>query len=56
MTAIQKVKRATASRTRSEQAWKDALREARDEGVPLRTIAEAAGISHVRVLQILRGE
>ena len=52
---VARVKRATSNRERSEREWRESIIAARAAGVPLRTIAEAAGISHVRVLQITRG-
>jgi hypothetical protein len=48
------VKRATTRRAESEEAWRDAIRQARAEGASLRQIASAAGVSHVRILQIVR--
>lgn len=52
--ALGRVKRTTRSRSKAEQAWRDAIRDAVDLGVPLRRVGEAAGVSHVRVLQITR--
>lgn len=49
-----KVKRATKRREESEQAWREAIREAYAAGCSLRTIAEVAGVAHTRVLQIVR--
>jgi hypothetical protein len=34
--------------------WRQAIREAQQSGETLRAIAAQAGVSHVRVLQILR--
>jgi transposase-like protein len=48
------VKRATARRAESEAAWRAAIRQARAEGASLRQIAAAAGVSHVRILQIVK--
>lgn len=48
------VKRATTRRAESEEAWRAAIRQARADGASLRQIASAAGVSHVRVLQIVR--
>jgi hypothetical protein len=48
------VKRATARRTESEVSWHAAIRQARVEGASLRQIAAAAGVSHVRILQIVK--
>jgi len=50
------LRRATKRRKRSESAWRAAIIEAHGAGVSLRVIAEAAGVSHVRVLQITRGQ
>lgn len=52
--SILRVRRATKRRARNEQEWREAIRTAHAEGVSLRVIAEAAGVSHVRVLQITR--
>jgi hypothetical protein len=54
MGPVARVARATKQRAQAERSWRDAIRAARDEGVSLRAIASAAGISHVRVIQILR--
>jgi len=48
------VKRARTRRVESEEAWRAAIRQARTEGASLRQIAVAAGVSHVRILQILK--
>jgi hypothetical protein len=48
------VKRARTRRAESEEAWRAAIRQARTEGASLRQIAVAAGVSHVRILQILK--
>jgi hypothetical protein len=48
------VQRATARRAESEASWRAAIRQARAEGASLRQIAAAAGVSHVRILQIVR--
>jgi transposase-like protein len=55
MLPLTRVRRATARRSRSEQEWRQAIREAQEAGESLRAIAKEAGVSHVRVLQILRG-
>lgn len=52
---LARVKRATKRRATAEEEWRVAIREAHAEGVSLRAIAQAAGVSHVRVLQIVRG-
>jgi transposase-like protein len=49
---IKKVRQATRRRTSAEQAWRDSIRDALAGGASLRRVAEAAGVSHVRVLQI----
>ena len=54
MTAQQKLARAAANRVRAEERWKQAIRDARAEGLSLREVAHHAGVSHVRVLQVLR--
>jgi transposase-like protein len=48
------VKRATARRSEANASWREAIREAHAEGSSLRKIAAAAGVSHVRILQIVR--
>jgi transposase-like protein len=48
------VQRATARRAESEAAWRAAIRQAHAEGASLRQIAAVAGVSHVRILQIIR--
>jgi len=52
MNALAKVRRATARRSRVSTEWKQAIREAVEAGASLRAVGEAAGVSHVRVLQI----
>ena len=54
MNSLIRVRRATARRSRSEQDWHEAIKAAVSEGKSLRAVAQAAGISHVRVLQITR--
>jgi hypothetical protein len=46
------VRRATAQRAKSEQAWREAIRKAHREGQTMRAIAKAAHISPTRVHQI----
>jgi hypothetical protein len=48
------VKRATARRSEANASWRAAIRHAHAEGSSLRQIAVAAGVSHVRILQIVR--
>jgi hypothetical protein len=50
---LSQVQRATAQRARAEQAWRDAIRKAHQEGQTMRAIAEAAGLSAARVHQII---
>lgn len=51
--SLARVKRATKRRTTAEREWRDAIRAAAREN-SLRIVGEAAGITHVRVLQITR--
>jgi transposase-like protein len=51
---LTRVRRATARRSRSDTEWRAAICAARDAGLSYRVIAEAAGVSHVRVIQLLR--
>jgi hypothetical protein len=53
---LARVKRATRKRAASEQEWRAAVRAAVSDGASLRAVGEAANVSHVRVLQITRGE
>jgi hypothetical protein len=48
------VKRATARRSEANASWRAAIRQAHAEGSSLRQIAAAAGVTHVRILQIIR--
>lgn len=52
------LKRATKARdlahSRADAAWYEAIRQAHADGSSLRVIADHAGVSHVRVLQIVR--
>lgn len=43
-------------RTLAEAEWRDRIREAVAAGESLRAVAGAAGITHVRVLQIVRND
>jgi transposase-like protein len=54
MRPLTRVRRATARRSRTETEWREAIRQAVADGHTLRAVAEAAGVSHVRVLQITR--
>ncbi len=49
-----RVRMTTRRRAESDARWIAAIVEARGAGASLREIAGAAGISHVRILQILR--
>jgi hypothetical protein len=51
---LAKVKQAAERRATGEREWRNAIRSARADGISLRAIAGAAGVSHVRVMQILR--
>ena len=52
--SLARVKQATRKRAASEREWHTAIRQAVNEGHTLRQVAVAAGVSHVRVLQISR--
>lgn len=54
MQPLTRVKRAQRRRASATQEYKDALKAAHDAGHSLREIAEAAGVSHVAVLQMLK--
>lgn len=56
MLPLTRVKRAYIRRASVTQECRDAVLAASEAGHSLRQIADAAGISHVRVLKILRGE
>lgn len=56
MDTLTRVKRVSKRRASVAQEFRAAIVAARDEGHSLRAIAESAGVSHVRVLKILRGE
>jgi hypothetical protein len=49
---LRKVERAAAKAAASREALEAAIRAARAQGVPLRTIAAAAGLSHEQVRRI----
>ncbi len=53
---LAQVRHATKRRTTADAAWIHAIRAAVASGETLRAVAQAAGISHVRVLQITRGD
>lgn len=50
------VKRATTARQRANDTWKQSIVTAHAEGHSLRAIAIAAGVSHVAVLKVIRGQ
>lgn len=54
--ALDRVTRATTKRANADEAWKRSIRDAHASGLSLRAIAEIAGVSHVRVLQIARDD
>lgn len=54
MNELTRLKRATRARAKARAEWHAAIREAHAQGATLRAIATAAGVSHVRVLQIVR--
>ncbi len=56
MSPLQKVARASTNRVRAEASWKAAIRSARADGYSLREIAQHAGVSHVRVLQVVQAD
>lgn len=56
MRPLTRVKRANTRRASADAEYRAAITAAKAAGHSLRQIAEAAGISHVRVLKILRGE
>lgn len=51
---LARVRRAAKRRNTAESEYRDAIRAAANAKIPLRQIGQAAGISHVRVLQITR--
>lgn len=51
-----KLRYLTRRRAESERAWREAIRLAHAEGMSLRAIAECVGVSHPRVLQIVRAD
>lgn len=53
---LRAVTRAVARRNKADADVTAAIRAAHEAGDSLRQIGRAAGLSHVRVLQILRGE
>ncbi len=55
MTPAQKVVRAARKAASARQQMEAAIREARAAGLPLRTVAEAAGVSYETVRRIAGG-
>lgn len=51
---LARVKRAGRARTRSDDAFRAAVLAAHAEGISLRMIAEAAGVSHMLVQRIVQ--
>lgn len=57
LATVKRVARRRASVVeKADRDFRAAIHAAHTEGHSLRAIADAAGISHVRVLKILRGE
>jgi transposase-like protein len=56
MDHLTRVKRATTRRASALEAWRESIRAAVRSGYSMREVGEAAGISHVQVLRIVRGE
>ena len=54
MEPLARVQRATRKRVACEREWRAAIWQAVSDGHTLRDVAAAAGVSHVRVLQISR--
>jgi hypothetical protein len=52
--ALARLRRASRQRADAERRWRNAIQAARDDGATLRSIAAAADVSHVRIIQILR--
>ena len=51
---LARVKRATKRRADADREWREAIRQAVRDGASLRAVADAAGVTHPRVLQISR--
>jgi transposase-like protein len=56
MDDLTRVRRATTRRASALDAWREAIRAAVANGYSMREVGQAAGISHVQVLRIVRGE
>ena len=52
--SLARVKQAARKRAASDREWRAAIQQAVTDGHTLRQVAAAAGVSHVRVLQISR--
>jgi len=50
------VKRVARRRVEVEDSFRLAILKAHESGASLRQIGEAAGLSHVRILKIVRGD
>lgn len=51
--SLAKVRRARERRAFYDALWREAIVEAASSGVTLRAIAEAAGVTHVRIHQLV---
>jgi hypothetical protein len=51
---LDELREATAQRARAEENWRLAMHDAREAGFSLRAIAEASGVSHQTVVNLLR--
>ena len=56
MKPLTRVRRARRNRETAASEFRAAVLQAHEAGESLRAIAEAAGVSHVRVHQLLRGD
>lgn len=56
MSELRKIERAAAKAAVAREALESAIREAHENGLALRTIAEAAGVSHEQVRRIVQRE
>jgi hypothetical protein len=56
MDSLARVKRVGKRRATVMQEYRAAIRAAREDGHSLRTIADAAGVSHVAVLKVLKAD
>ena len=54
MDTIARVEQASRKRAAADREWHAAIQQAVTDGHTLRKVAAAAGVSHVRVLQISR--